>query len=203
MRFLVLLISIICWQRGTAQISDDSLNLEIVLQDVQIRQNNISRMAMTSLTAWAAGNMVASGIAYGQTQGQVRYFNQMNVFWNIVNLGIGVPGLIGTYKHKPMNFEETIKYQNRLEKIYLFNAGLDVGYMATGWALNNFGKTKTGDLGERIKGYGNSLVMQGAYLFVHDIINLLLYRTNNKRLNIIWRNITIDPPVTGRMVIHF
>ena len=88
--------------------------------------------------------MIVSGIAYGQSTGQVRYYNQMNVLWNVVNLGIGVPGLIGTFKHKSMNFEETVKYQSRLEKIYLFNAGLDVGYMATGWALNKASPTGPG-----------------------------------------------------------
>lgn len=184
-----------------AQPMVDSNYSQNILRDVQLRQNNTSKMSMSSLTGWAAGNMIVSGIAMGQTQGQVKYFNQMNLFWNVVNLGIGVPGLIGTFKKKSMNFQVTVKAQSRYEKIYLFNAGLDIGYVATGWALNNFGKTKSGDLGERFKGYGNSLVLQGAYLFIHDIINYFVYKTNNKRLDLIWKDVRIEPTLTG-MVIH-
>ena len=157
---------------------------------------------MSSLTGWAAGNMVAGGIMMSNTTGQERYFHQMNLCWNVVNLGIGVPGLIGTFKKKQLGFEGTYKYQKRIENIYMLNAGLDVAYVATGWGLNNFGKTKEGQLGDRLKGYGNSLVLQGAYLFLHDIVVWSLYKTNNKRLDRVWEKVTIQPTGLG-MVIHF
>lgn len=173
-----------------------------IVLDVDQRQTNISRMGMISLTGWAAGNMVVGGIAMGQTTGQERYFHQMNLFWNIVNLGIGVPGLIGTYKERTGNFESIYKHQKSLEKVYALNAGLDLGYMATGWALNNFGKTKEGELGERFKGYGNSLVMQGTYLLLHDLIMYGLYRSNNRRLDVVWKHVRIEPMGFG-VKVHF
>jgi len=188
--FLGILI-LACFSAG-AQSDSLSQNASILL-DVNQRQTNISRMGMISLTGWAAGNMIVGGIGMGQTTGQEKYFHQMNLFWNIVNLGIAVPGLIGTYKDRSGDFESTVKYQKRLENVYVLNAGLDLGYMATGWALNNFGKTKDGELSERFKGYGNSLVMQGAYLFVHDLIMYSLYRPNNRRLNLVWKHIRIEP----------
>lgn len=184
-----------------AQSDSLSQNASILL-DVNQRQTNISRMGMISLTGWATGNMAVGGIGMGQTTGQEKYFHQMNLFWNIVNLGIAIPGLIGTYKDRPGDFESTVKYQKRLENVYVLNAGLDIGYMATGWALNNFGKTKEGELSERFKGYGNSLVMQGAYLFVHDLIMYSLYRSNNRRLDVVWKHVRIEPMGLG-VKVHF
>lgn len=188
---------------SSAMAQSDSLSQNAsILLDVNQRQTNISRMGMISLTGWAAGNMVVGGIGMTQTTGQEKYFHQMNLFWNIVNLGIGIPGLIGTYKNRTGDFESTYKHQKSLEKIYVLNAGLDVGYMATGWALNNFGKTKEGELSERFKGYGNSLVMQGAYLFLHDIIMYSLYRSNNRRLDLVWKHVRIEPMGFG-VKVHF
>lgn len=184
----------------SSQLSAQALNepmLDSILIDVQHRQTNYSKMAMTSLTGWAAGNMISGGIMMSNTSGQEKYFHQMNLCWNIVNLGIGIPGLIGTFKDKQMSFEETFKYQKKLENIYMFNAGLDVAYVATGWGLNNFGKTKEGEIGDRLKGYGNSLVLQGTYLFIHDIIMIAFYKSNNKRLDVIWKNVTIQPTGLG------
>lgn len=196
----LLLSSMLFLIAGISFAQKSTANTETILLDVNARQTNISRIGMTSLTGWAAGNMAVGGIMMTQTTGQERYFHQMNLFWNVVNLGIGIPGLIGTYKSRPGDFESTVKYQKRLENIYVLNAGLDIGYMASGWALNNFGKTKDGQLSERLKGYGNSLVMQGAYLFVHDLIMYSLYRTNNRRLDLVWKHVTVHPTGLGMVM---
>jgi hypothetical protein len=201
--FLIILMILSAENYSSAQpLADTSATSEQILLDVQKRQTTISRMSMTSLNAWAVSNIGYSSIAYGGSTGQTKYFHQMNIFWNIVNLGIGVPGLIGTYKEKPHDFESIFKYQKKLETVYLLNMGLDVGYMSTGWALNNFGKTKEGEIGERFKGYGNSLVMQGAYLFVHDIVQFFLYKTNNKGLDIVWKRVVLQPTGTG-LILRF
>lgn len=192
----VFLLFVVFYSQLQAQALNEPM-LDSILIDAQHRQTNYSKMAMTSLTGWAAGNMISGGIMMSNTSGQEKYFHQMNLCWNIVNLGIGIPGLIGTFKDKQMSFDETYKYQKRLENIYMFNAGLDVAYVATGWGLNNFGKTKEGEIGDRLKGYGNSLVLQGTYLFVHDMIMFAFYKSNNKRLDVIWKNVTIQPTGLG------
>lgn len=135
-----------------------------------------------------------------QTSGQQRYFHQMNLFWNVVNIGIGVPGLLSTYKEKPQDFESVYTGQKRFENVYLLNAGLDLGYVAAGWALNNFGKTKEGELASRLKGYGNSIVLQGTYLVLHDIIMYSLYRTNHVRLQTLWKRVSIQPTGFGAII---
>ena len=198
LHFLVLFILLFGTQSSFSQPLADTN--EMILLDVNNRQTNISRISMTSLNGWAISNIAIGSLAFDGAQGKDRYFHQMNVFWNVVNLSIGIPGLIKTYKDRPTDFESTYKYQKKLENVYLFNMGLDLGYVASGWALDNFGKTRTGDLGDRFKGYGNSLVLQGSYLFVHDLILYFLYKSNNDRLDLVWKNVTIKPAGIGVVI---
>lgn len=200
LRTLLLSFSLIAGITAFSQPLADTARVNSILQDVHLRQTNISRIGMTSLNAWAVSNITYGSISFDGSTGKERYFHQMNVFWNVVNLSIGIPGLLGTYKEKETDFESLYKYQKKLENVYVLNMGLDVGYVVTGWALDNFGKTKEGELGDRFKGYGNSLVMQGTYLFVHDLILYFLYKSNNKRLDAVWKNVSIQPTGFGVLI---
>src|SRR5580765_6844170 len=48
-------------------------------------RNHITLTAMTTLGAWAAANIATGFIIAGQTQGEAKYFWQMNAYWNLVN----------------------------------------------------------------------------------------------------------------------
>lgn len=200
MRYLFLLYVIFSAQLMLGQKIVDSIQLDPIVVDVYNRQTNTSRMGMTSLNAWAVSNIAVGGIAYNGSAGKERYFHQMNIFWNVVNLGIGIPGLIGTYKSREQDFESVYKYQKKLENVYVLNMGLDISYIATGWALDNFGKTKTGETADRFKGYGNSLVMQGSYLLLHDLVMYFFYKSNNKRLDEVWKKVSIHPDGLGVII---
>lgn len=183
---------------------DKNNETSLLLKEIDARQTQLTRNGMISLNAWAGANLVMGGIGYFQSTGDARYFHQMNAFWNVVNVGIAVPGLIGTYrkKTKELTFESVYKNQQKLQTIYLFNAGLDVSYMVTGWALFNYGNTQTGTLRNRFRGYGQSLVLQGGYLFVYDMIMFALLKKTGKKLDLMWKNVTISPSGLG-MVIRF
>jgi len=200
MRFLFLISVVFCVKCAMSQIVVDSIKLDPLVLDVYERQTNTSRMGMTSLNAWAVSNIAVGGIAFNGSTGKERYFHQMNIFWNVVNLSIGIPGLIGTYKNRAKDFESVYKYQKKLENVYVLNMGLDIGYIATGWALDNFGKTKTGVTADRFKGYGNSLVMQGSYLLLHDLVMYFFYKSNNKRLDQVWDKVSIHPDGLGVII---
>ena len=74
--------------------------------------------------------------------------------------------------------------------------------MATGWALFNFGNTKTGELRHRFRGYGQSLVLQGGYLLIYDLVMFALFKKSGKKLDTVWKNVTITPTGMG-MIISF
>ena len=188
MKIIITLLSVISFY----SFAQDNLNFDTDLLDIQERHSNISKTSMISLNTWAVGNITYGTIANFNSSGEAKYFHQMNAIWNVVNLGIGIPGIIGAYKKEsPKTLKEIYDYQNKLEKVYLINAGLDVAYIASGLALRNFGENKTGETRLRLKGYGNALMMQGAYLLLHDIAAILMYNSNVKLLDKKWKDVKI------------
>ena len=62
----------------------------------------------------------------------------------------------------------------------LFNAGLDVGYVFGGLYLNERGQRL---VNEQTQGFGKSLVLQGSFLLVFDVVQYCLHHANGKNLN--------------------
>lgn len=147
-------------------------------------RNRITRQGMYALGGWALGNFVVSGVGWARGQGSNKYFHMGNVLWNTVNLGLAVPGLIGTYSRKNnvdgMTWSKTLKAQSKVEKIYLFNAGLDVGYIMGGLALKGFAG-KSVKRGPMMEGFGNSLLLQGGFLLVYDLSLYLVHHLHVRR----------------------
>ncbi|MCU0424301.1 MAG: hypothetical protein MUF71_01610 [Candidatus Kapabacteria bacterium] len=138
---------------------------------------HINKTAMFTLGAWAVSNMAVNGTLLalqGNTSPQDRssayYFQQMNVFWNVVNLGLAAGGLYGAYTETPhgISLFETIDKQASIERILLLNAGLDAAYIAAGaWMLERSKNSR--EQANLWQGYGESLILQGAFLLVFDV----------------------------------
>lgn len=143
---------------------------------------NINKHGMYALGGWAVTNFAVSGVGWARGHGSNKYFHMGNVLWNTVNLGLAIPGIVRAYGGKTdgMSWAKTLKAQNASEKVYLFNAGLDVGYVMGGLALRGFGKNapKRGDL---MNGFGNSLMLQGAFLLLFDTGMYIAHRVHLKR----------------------
>lgn len=86
---------------------------------------------MVVLGGWSVANITTGLIAMGQTSGEARYFHQMNAIWNVVNLGIATAGYLGNRRLDPAgyNWQQSIREQNKIEKIYLVNGALDLAYI--------------------------------------------------------------------------
>ncbi|NJK83835.1 MAG: hypothetical protein HC912_08520, partial [Saprospiraceae bacterium] len=113
--------------------------------------------AMKILGAWAAGNIALGATLARRTEGEVKHFHQMNAGWNVVNLVIAG---VGWYSASTMDASSldgfaSVQEQHKFQKILLFNAGLDVGYMLGGAYLVERAKNTT-DRPERLKGWGES-----------------------------------------------
>jgi len=151
----------------------------------ELEQINRDRISLNSngmliLGGWAVSNLVVGGIGMTQTSGNVRYFHQMNAAWNTVNLAIAGFGYYGLRNQSTsITLSETITEFHNFEKILLFNAGLDVGYMAIGAYLWERGiRTESA----RLKGYGQSMILQGGFLFVFDLVLYALSRSESRAL---------------------
>jgi hypothetical protein len=100
----------------------------------------------------------------------------MNAIWNSVNLGIAAFGYFSAARMAaPSSAFEMYGMQMGLDKTLLFNAGLDLAYVAGGFWLMERSKN-TDKRPERLKGYGQSVVLQGAFLFVFDIALYALHQ---------------------------
>lgn len=137
---------------------------------------------MIGLGSWASANIIVSGIGWATVpDGEAHYFHQMNVMWNAVNLGLAIPGYIKARKaNSELSFFETVKTQHQTEKIFLINTGLDIAYMAGGLLLRSEVKSNS-EKQYQYNGYGNSLLMQGGFLFVFDIVAYIVHQRHAKK----------------------
>jgi hypothetical protein len=144
---------------------------------------NINESAMIVLGGWAAGNILLGTYGNFKSTGEAKYFHQFNAMWNVVNLGIASFGYFNAINSDPasMTNVEIIKDFNSLQNFLLLNAGLDVAYIATGFYLKE--RSKNSSSSERLRGYGNSLLLQGGFLLAFDIALYFIHQ-NNANINL-------------------
>ena len=141
-----------------------------------------SKKSMVVLAGWSAANMIVSGIATNTSNTEMRYFHQMNVMWGGINLAIAGLGYWGAGREKIDNptLADVLKHQNRIEKTYLINAGLDVVYIGSGLLMNQLSDNQKNPA--KFKGYGNSIMLQGGFLLLYDAIIYAIHRKHGKEL---------------------
>ena len=126
---------------------------------------NSLRTGMSVLGAWSISNLLVGSIMRQRAVSVSRSFHEMNAAWNLVNLGIASFGYFGLPDPSSWSTLEGLRELENIDRILLFNAGLDIAYMAFGYALIERGQRLGSD---RSLGYGRSLMLQGAFLFLFD-----------------------------------
>jgi len=123
------------------------------------------------LGGWAVGNLAVSGLDLNQSSGADYYFHEMNMYWGGVNLALTGFTLFSK------------KVPNKMDKIYLVNAFLDLAYIGGGWYLYDRGLS-TENLDFRWQGYGKSIILQGSFLLFYDAIMYFVVRKKMKNCNL-------------------
>lgn len=139
---------------------------------------NINESAMLVLGGWAAGNILVGTYGNFKANGEAKYFHQFNVMWNVVNLGIAAFGYFNAVNSDPsaMTNLKILNDYNSLQSFLLLNAGLDAAYIMTGFYLKE--KAKNSSSSERLRGYGNSLLLQGGFLLLFDVSLYFIHQSN-------------------------
>ncbi|HSI75464.1 MAG TPA: hypothetical protein VK957_06205 [Lunatimonas sp.] len=151
---------------------------------------SLEKQGMLLLATWSLGNLAWGGIGASNSQGVAKGFHQMNMYWNSVNLIIAGVGYYHAFKEIPsLEFWETLDAQHRMEKILLFNAGLDVGYIAGGLYLNERGKRLDR---KQWQGFGKSVVLQGAFLLSFDVIMYFVMRDHAGDLPRVFEHLSVS-----------
>lgn len=133
--------------------------------DVEIRT-----IGMTILGLWAISNILIGGIGRRRLSGEKAYFHEMSMIWNVVNLIIAGAGYYFTTKADiPADGAALLADQVFFQKTLLFNAGLDLAYIIGGFYLIERSRN-TVNKPERLKGYGKSVILQGIFLFIFDVV---------------------------------
>lgn len=154
------------------------------LREYNERRLRTTQHGMLVLGSWAALNLISSPILASNSTGRERYFHEMNGYWNTVNLALAGFGYMSARRADPADFSlsETLKEQHKMEKILLFNAGLDIAYVTSGFLLQEHSRRLEGTRVDQFKGFGQSLVMQGAWLFAFDLGFYLVLNSKGKWL---------------------
>jgi len=156
---------------------------ENIITAFGLSHQNINSSAMLVLGGWAVGNILVGTYGNFTASGEAKYLHQFNAMWNVVNLGIAAFGYFNAVNSDPsqMTNLEIIKDFNSLQNFLLLNAGLDVAYIATGFYLKE--RAKNSLKAERLRGYGNSLMIQGGFLLLFDV-TLFFIHQNNANINL-------------------
>jgi len=176
-------------------LSQNSSIAEAYEKDVKIRKTG-----MAILGTWAVGNMITGAIGRRQTSGQTGYFHEMNLIWNVVNLGIAGAGYYFTATgDMPENASVLLNEQVNFQKTLLFNAGLDLAYIAGGFYLMERAKNTT-KRPERLKGYGKSIILQGSFLFVFDLVLHTVHSKQSSQIADFLSHVQLSPNQFGIVI---
>ena len=133
------------------------LGQEISWDDFNQERLRINRVGMQVLGGWAMANIAVSGISVWQSTGETKAFHQMNLGWNAVNLTLAGFGYFNAINAETsLGDIESIRAHESILRIFLFNAGLDVGYIMGGAFLLERSKNVSKN-SEMLAGFGKSI----------------------------------------------
>ncbi len=169
------------------------------LQEFNRERAAVNKKAFLVLGAWSAANIITGVIGQSASTGQAKYFHQMNIIWGSVNLLVALPGYIGARRSTTdLSLTASLKGQAVTEKTFAFNAGLDLAYMAAGaWTIEKGNSHANSD---KYKGYGKSIVMQGAFLLNFDAVMFTTHNRHGKNLLKMLNAVQLAPNSLGLKV---
>lgn len=172
-------------------------------QDADLLQFNTERLqvnkaGMLVLGSWALGNIGVNALLTRNASGSDAHFYRMNIYWNVVNLALAVPGLRHSLITDPasLNLAESVSEYYQMGKILLINAGLDVAYITGGFLMKEMAKTRENKF-DILNGYGRSLILQGGFLLVFDLILYTALQAKGDGLTKILEAVQLSPTGIG------
>jgi hypothetical protein len=149
-------------------------------EDLFAKHNRINRSGMLVLGGWAIANMTQGAIGNFKYTDERKYFSQMNLMWNVVNVGIASYAIyqINSMDIASLSPEQMAQKFTQSQNLYLINSGLDILYMAGGLFMINASK-KSVKNEFMLKGYGQSVILQGGFLLAFD---LAMFFIQNKQI---------------------
>jgi hypothetical protein len=142
--------------------------------------NDARRDHLWRVAAWGGVN-VAGGLALvlasGRDERGARWaFGAMSAGWGAVNVGIAAVGLATAPTEAATAYGAALSAERNFHDILLLNLGLNVAYAGVGGTMLAAGYRDVSNAAEW-RGFGTSLILQGAGLLVLDGVAFLASRT--------------------------
>ncbi|MEJ5250021.1 MAG: hypothetical protein WHS90_19775 [Caldilinea sp.] len=125
----------------------------------------------TRLLAWGLFNVIIGALLQGTSSPFWRAFGQQSIGWGVINTALAIFGRHGLRRKLARGYptEEAQRDAHNLRRILWINTGLDVLYVAGGWQLAR----SRGGVDAKACGHGVGVVVQGAFLFVFDLLHAI------------------------------
>ncbi len=142
-----------------------------------------------TITITVDGNQVPSRVS--SLSPELKYFAQMNTIWGSANFLTALIGYTGQQnnKNKKLTAAQTLQEQERIQKIFKINMYFDVAYLGAGAYLKLVGDSRNSPI---MKGYGESVLLQGGFLLLFDGLMLHAEKQHGGKL----RNFLEKHPMT-------
>lgn len=152
------------------------------LQAFNQQQTATLKTGMLSLACWALLNILVGSFKLTKATRSRKFYFQMNVYWNIVNLIIAAFALYSIFSADPATASllQSLKLHIWYKKILYLNVGLDVAYVVAGAYLKE--RARTSPKPEQLQGWGQSLVLQGLFLFALDLVLVVALEASGEQL---------------------
>lgn len=167
-------------------LSSISSGAQLSLYDsVNIKHDRLTTNATYALAGWSLASVTSGLIGKNNSSGEAREFHKRNVLFGSINLGLAGLGILRNRLDANRGYppEQTFKRTAATQRLFLFNAGLDLAYIAYGLYTRERAYRYTGARYDKLRGTGNALLAQGGFLTVFDFVQYLLHSSNAKRLN--------------------
>lgn len=135
------------------------------------------RRTLPVLLGWAAGSIVAGGLWWRSSQQWLRGLGSQFLGWGLIDGLIALFGLRSAIENTTkfgqgeISSTEMQTQTQRFERILWVNTSLDIGYLLFGgWFIN---RARGND---QRRGIGWGIILQGGFLFIWDLLLLLLLR---------------------------
>ncbi|MFM9952072.1 MAG: DUF6992 family protein [Saprospiraceae bacterium] len=161
------------------------LDLDIThdeLTDFDQRFRLILRKHLVILCWWSLFNIAGGILAVFFLTGIAYYFWMMGMIWGLINFIIVMAILEHTFYRKfRRGAFERFEIQRHVEKLMFLNIGIDSAYIFVGLFLREHSFACEVVHANLWLGFGWSVIIQGLFLLIQDIIVYRLHRKNFKK----------------------
>ncbi len=153
------------------------------IKDFDDRHRAILRKHIAVLGWWSLLNIILGIVALIWLNGHLYYFMMMNMVWGIINFMVSMMVIDHAFfrKFKRGDCLERFEVQRHIEKMLIFNIGLDMSYVFFGLFLHAKGCAMPADRLALWQGFGISVIVQGIFLFGLDNFFHHLHLRNFKK----------------------